>query len=181
MRFDGNTILKFWFHELSPGDWFKKSDRTDSLIKSRFGDVTEQAIKGAYDNHVKTLHDKLALIIVLDQFSRNIFRGTPKSFAGDARALSITKDILKADDYHSLSMDEKVFLYLPLEHSEHLEDQHLAVQLFTELGSDNYLNYAKMHLVIIEKFGRFPHRNEILSRQSSDAEIAFLKQPNSSF
>ena len=181
MIFDDKAVLKFWFHDLSPSDWFKKSDKTDSQIATQFGTITKQAQQGKYDHIVNGIYEKLALIIVLDQFSRNIFRGTPESFGGDTRALSLTKDILAYDDYHALNINEKVFLYLPLEHSENLEDQHLSVQLFAELGNENYLNYAKMHLAIIERFGRFPHRNDILSRQSSQAEIEFLKGPNSSF
>jgi len=187
-----SEVLDFWFG--APGTaesgavrdfWFTKSDATDALIRERFGAVVESALGGQLDDKwAGTPRGTLALIIVLDQFTRNIFRSTPRAFAGDAQALALAKSRVAAQDDFTMSLFERWFAYMPFEHSESIEDQRMAVALFERLGRDGLetpLPWAHKHCEVIERFGRFPHRNEILGRLSTPEEIEFLRQPGSSF
>ena len=185
-------ILDFWFGK--PEDsgygkprkfWFIKDEELDQIIKSRFTEIHQQAAMGNLDSWREQPLSCLALIIVLDQFSRNMFRGLPQAFATDAQALNYSQyAIAKIFDSQLLPV-QRWFIYLPFEHSEDLADQEKSVQLCTTLtdedDSQSYIDYAYKHFEVIKKFGRFPHRNKILGRENTPEEIEFLKQPGSSF
>lgn len=199
MTMSPESVLDFWFgHYTEPfatppafQKWFRKDDDFDQEIRSRFGGLLEQAVRGELQGWEQSLRSRLALIVVLDQFSRNLFRLNPRAFAQDAHALRLTKTTIAAGEDSGLLPFERTFLYLPLEHSEDLEDQRASVQKFDQLlqvvpstvrseFAEN-LEYAIRHLEIIERFGRFPHRNAILGRVSTPEEVEFLKLPNSGF
>lgn len=175
-----HDVLEFWF-SLTPEAWFEKSPGLDRECATRFGDV--HAAVAALSSEAATANARraLAAVIVLDQFSRNIFRDTPEAFAFDGRARDVANDALAKGFDAGLSENERLFLYLPFEHSEALADQERSVALFKALGNDKYLDYAIAHRDIIARFGRFPHRNSILGRASTPEEVAFLQQPGSSF
>lgn len=183
-------LLTFWFDDLAPAQWFEKSVTVDQQIKERFASVYEDvtsrnvltkdlllpiASSGSASGRA------LAHIILLDQVPRNMFRGTARMFASDATALAIARAGLEQGLDHGLDTNQRLFLYLPFEHSEDLADQELSVRLFEQLGHAEYLRYAVAHREIIARFGRFPHRNALLGRSSTLEEIAFLQQPGSSF
>jgi uncharacterized protein (DUF924 family) len=176
-----SLVLTFWFSESLPADWFKKSDQFDARVRTSLEPLYEQAVDGALQDWRQTAEGCLALCILLDQVPRNIFRGSPKSFATDKVALEITNEALKKGFEVSLSQNQRTFLFLPLEHSENLADQKRSVKLFNQFGNESTQDFAVRHLKIIQKFGRFPHRNDILHRQSTEEEIEFLKQPGSGF
>lgn len=187
-----DLVLKFWFEELQPKDWFNGGDAVDALIEKRFGDLIEPAYKGELDRWLKSPKGVLALIIILDQFPRNLFRGTPQAFAYDDRALSLALDGISLGLDETLEPIQRVFYYLPLEHSEDIRVQDRSVERYARLATQvwaeedrspfrNYLEYAWRHYSIIKRFGRYPHRNKILGRKSSKQEKAFLKEPGSSF
>jgi uncharacterized protein (DUF924 family) len=188
---DASDILRFWFGEpgspdyLRPRDlWFTKSDDTDRLIAERFGAVVERALLGQHDDWAATTRGALGLIVALDQFTRNIFRGTPRAFAGDARALALATRLVDTARDLTLEPVERWFAYMPFEHSERLLDQYEAVRLFGRLAADGLdapLDWARRHFEVVKKFGRFPHRNAILGRASTPDEIEFLKLPGSGF
>ncbi|GLU35279.1 hypothetical protein Busp01_51210 [Trinickia caryophylli] len=186
-------VLDFWFGE--PGSsrfgqpwkaWFSGDPAFDALLRERFGATLAEARSGAFDGWPRTPLGALALIVVLDQFSRNVHRGRREAFGGDARALGVAKALVAAGGDRALpSPHHRAFAYLPFEHDESRESQARAVELFEALsrepGAKGYLGYARQHAVIIERFGRFPHRNAILGRHSTDEERAFLLEPGSSF
>ncbi len=176
-----DAVLKFWFDELETEQWFKKDDAVDEAIQQRFEHVHKQISTLDVEELAATPRTALAAVIVLDQFSRNMFRGTPRSFDSDSKALQLARAIVDRDLLRSFSVDQKAFCYLPFEHSEDMADQQRSVDLFRALGDDNYAKYAEAHLDVIEKFGRFPHRNEILGRASTPAEEAYLAEPGSGF
>ncbi|MDR9404284.1 MAG: DUF924 family protein [Halothece sp. Uz-M2-17] len=186
------TVLDFWFG--SPQDenygkprqeWFTKDSDFDAAVRSRFLSLYQQAAQGHLNVWKNSPETCLALIILLDQFPRNLFRGDPRMFETDKQALSLAKYALKNDYDRQLLNVQRWFIYLPFEHSEDLEMQYRALSLFSRLKDDpdsaTAIDYAERHLKVIEKFGRFPHRNEILGRESTPEEIAFLQQPGSSF
>ncbi|MGZ9058479.1 MAG: DUF924 family protein [Burkholderiaceae bacterium] len=184
-------VLDFWFG--APGDpdygksrplWFTKSEATDALLRDRFGSTVEAALNGEIDDWAGTPRGVLAFIIVLDQFTRNIYRDTPRSFAGDSQALSLASDLVDRADDHLLAPVERWFAYMPFEHSEFLNDQLESVRLFQQLakaGLEEPLQWAIKHCEVIQRFGRFPHRNSILGRASTADEIEFLKEQGSRF
>jgi uncharacterized protein (DUF924 family) len=181
-------ILDFWFgapgspeHGTNRQEWFKKSDAFDAEIRRRFAKDVDAAIDGGLEGWAQNAEGALALIILLDQFPRNIFRNSGRSFAGDARALETAKRAIACGFDEERAKFERVFFYLPFEHSEDLADQDRCIALVSALGDDNYIDYAHRHRDIVARFGRFPHRNALLGRASTDEEIEFLKQPNSSF
>ncbi len=176
-----SEILDFWFSEKVQPLWFKKSPEFDREIETRFINTYLIAKTGELDNWRSNPHDALALIIVLDQFPRNIFRDSPQAFATDNQAVELTKYALEHNYHQSLSVDEQAFLYMPLMHSENEVDQAKCVELFTNLDKKDNLKFALKHQEIINRFGRFPHRNKILNRKSTPAEKDFLTQPGSSF
>jgi uncharacterized protein (DUF924 family) len=184
-------VLDFWFG--APGSpeagkprefWFRKSSGTDALIRERFGALVESALRGELEAWDRSPRATLALIIVLDQFARNIHRDTPSAFAGDAAALALAQRLVERGDDLALPLVERWFAYMPFEHSEALQDQMEAVRLFEQLaeqGLPGPLPWARAHFDVIRRFGRFPHRNEILGRTSTPEEQEFLSQPGSRF
>ena len=189
---DFEEVLDFWFgRESEPGYgefrevWFTKDHEFDRQIRDRFEVVYEEAVAGGLDHWKEEARSCLALIIVLDQFPRNMFRGDARMYAADTLALAAARYAVEHAFDRELSPYGRLFMYLAFEHSEDLEDQRLSVQLFrglaAEMRSDDLLIYSVRHMEIIERFGRFPHRNEILGRITSPEEAEFLKEPNSSF
>jgi uncharacterized protein (DUF924 family) len=174
-------IIDFWFSELEPKQWWQKDLEFDSMIQSRFGSLHEQAKAGELFLWRETAFGSLAEVIVLDQFSRNIYRQKPESFACDPLALALAQVAISKGFDAELPKTERSFLYLPFMHSEsrliHIE----AVKLFESLGMPDTLEFEHKHKAIIDRFGRYPHRNDILGRESTAEEIEFLKQPDSSF
>ncbi len=183
------SVLAFWFaNATAPRNvWFRKDDDFDATIREQFGATIDAAVDGRIDAwHDAGDREALARIVVLDQFTRNVFRGQARAFAGDTRALAASRDLIRSGRDRALAPLQRVFVYLPLEHSELLADQHQCVALMHELGQEHaaaadFETYARKHLEIIERFGRFPHRNAALGRASTPAEIEFLTQPGSSF
>ena len=170
-------VLSFWFEESSPKDWFSKNDDFDKKIKQRFEKVYNLAINGRLDNWKEEAKSCLALIIVLDQFSRNLFRNDKRAYAQDKKSIELTKYALEKGFDKELEGSEKTFLIMPLMHSEELEDQELCVDLFSSLGEEYSVNlkFAEEHRDIIKQFGRFPHRNKDLGRENTTQEEEFLK------
>lgn len=174
-------VLKFWFEDLSPQQWFMKSDEVDATIRDRFLDIHKKASACELDHWRKDAESSLAEIIVLDQFSRNLYRDTPKAFAQDGIALVLAQEAIAKGFHEELSTEQVHFLYLPFMHSESLVIHERAVELYTTLGQARNLEFEMKHKAIIERFGRYPHRNEVLGRESTPEEIEFLKGPDSSF
>jgi uncharacterized protein (DUF924 family) len=181
-------VLDFWFgapgtpqHGKSRAEWFKKSADFDALIRVRFLPLYEQAVAGQLAHWSDSPLTLLALIIVLDQFPRNLFRESPRAFATDAMALAAAQQMTSLHWDERLNIVERQFVYLPFEHAEDIEAQRESMRLFASLGNADLLEWARKHAVIVERFGRFPHRNAVLGRVSTPAEMAFLKQPGSGF
>ncbi|HIC8839758.1 DUF924 family protein [Aeromonas sp. 602200] len=194
-------LLDFWFGDETDGVlratrqaplWWGKSSETDALLASRFGELAEAAAKGSLAHWADAPSGRLALLLLLDQLPRNIHRGTPAAFAQDPLARDLCLKGLSIGADKSLSPLERVFFYLPLEHAESREQQARSVALFEALAAEQagtpaqatfagFADFARRHQVIIERFGRFPHRNDILGRTSTPEEAAFLQQPGSGF
>ncbi len=172
---DITTVLTFWFKELQPSDWWRNTE-LDQIIHTRFLPLFEKIENDIPDNWLQTPQGCLAAIIILDQFPRNLFRGNARAFATDAKARKITMHALENSFEKNLNSPEKTFLYIPLQHSENKEDQNLSVKLYSELTDGNSFEFAKEHKKVIDQFGRFPHRNEILNRKSTNAELEYLAQ-----
>lgn len=172
---EAEEVLRFWFSELTPEDWFKTSAETDERIRSRFLDLHERMAGGVPPIAMEEARPALAATIVYDQFPRNMFRGTAAAFATDMLALTVVRNALDKRLDDSLSTDERVFLYMPFMHSEVVADQERCVMLFAALGRQNNLDFARDHRDIVARFGRFPHRNEALGRESTREERAFLE------
>lgn len=178
---DAKAVITFWFEELSPKQHWAKDVELDNLIRERFGELHGLASRGELWKWRATANGRLAEVIVLDQFSRNIYRDDPRSFAYDTIALVLAQEAILAGLDKELPVDRRAFLYLPYMHSESLSVHEQAKKLFQQEGMENNYEFELKHLAIIERFGRYPHRNEILGRVSTDEEIAFLKEPGSSF
>ena len=174
-------VLKFWFDDLSPDDWFESDEAVDSHIRERFQELHETLREQVPETWRSSARGCLAAVIVLDQFSRNMYRGTSRAFAADGAALSLAKEALVRGFDRELSIDERKFLYMPFEHSENPAEQERSIELFGTLESELDLDYARRHKEIIDRFGRFPHRNAVLGRISTPEEIEFIKEPGSSF
>jgi len=181
-------ILDFWFDppgsdgEVPPREsWWKPDPAFDAECAERFGGACARAASGDLDPWMETAEGCLALVLLFDQFPRNIHRGTAGAFACDARARDVARHALDRGFDAGLAAAQRLFLYLPFEHSEDLADQDQAVALISALDNDQWADYAERHRVVIVRFGRFPHRNAILGRTSTDEEIAFLAEPGSSF
>jgi uncharacterized protein (DUF924 family) len=188
MNAQAADVLDFWFAgSTAPrAEWFKKDAAFDALIAARFGALVEQALAGALADWAREPRGALAQVIVLDQFTRNIFRDTPRAFAGDALALSAAQAMVARGDDLALPPLWRAFAYLPFEHAEDRAMQRESLRLFAALAAAdasqaNSQDYARRHAEIIERFGRFPHRNALLGRVSTDEELAFLQQPGSRF
>ncbi len=171
-------IIGFWFEECQPQDWWQKNDEFDKLITQRFAHVLNSAIAGELISWRENALGSLAEIIVLDQFSRNIYRDLPQSFSQDPQALCLSQRAIERGFDMLLDEQKRAFLYMPFMHSESKVIHEQAAVLFKNL--DNY-EFEVAHKKIIDQFGRYPHRNEILGRTSTETEIIFLQQPNSSF
>lgn len=174
-------VLKFWFDDLSPDDWFESDEAVDSHIRERFQELHGALREQVPETWRSSARGCLAAVIVLDQFSRNMYRGTSRAFAADGAALSLVKEALVRRFDRELSIDERKFLYLPFEHSENPAEQARSIELFGTLGDELALDYAHRHKDIIDRFGRFPHRNAALGRISTPEEIEFINEPGSSF
>jgi uncharacterized protein (DUF924 family) len=186
-------VLAFWFgapgtafHNKTREEWFRKDDAFDADIRRRFGTLIDDALGGRLAQWAATTDGALAQILVLDQFTRNAFRGTPRSFAGDAQALSLARTLVAEGRDRVLPGVRRSFVYLPFEHAEDLATQEQSLSLFKQLGRDepehaSLLTWAERHHAIVARFGRFPHRNAILGRSSTPEEEAFLREPGSSF
>jgi uncharacterized protein (DUF924 family) len=187
MAINADDVLSFWFEENGRDQWFGKEAAFDAEIHRRFAEASHQARDGKLERWVEAPRACLALILLIDQFSRNLYRDSPLAWSADVHALAITKLAVDKGFDTELNSYERAFMYLPLMHSEVLDDQKRCVELVQELlegGDDfNQANYdsALRHRDIIARFGRFPHRNEILGRESTAEELAFLQEPNSSF
>lgn len=186
-----DSVLDFWF-DRKPGAvlqhraaWFEKNAAFDAQIRDRFAAAVETALAEGYADWTQTAEGALALLILLDQFPRNLFRGQAKAFAGDTRARIIARQAVDRGFDIAVPPVMRMFFYLPFEHSEHLPDQDLAHLFFSALDKElpgyDLAGWADKHRVIIARFGRFPHRNAALGRESSPDEVEFLKQPGSSF
>lgn len=175
------SVLNFWFNESQPRQWFVKDQAFDDEISRRFASLHSRAKAGDLDAWGLSADGALALALVLDQFSRNMFRNSAESFATDAQALAIAKRAIAAGLDQQTSEKQRQFFYYPFEHSEDMHDQERAIKLFGALGNSDLLDWAEKHKIIIERFGRFPHRNAVLGRASSAEEEDFLSQAGSSF
>lgn len=175
------AVLAFWFDELDRVAWFKKSAETDHTIRDRFYATYDEIAKADEGALVVDARTALAGIIVLDQFPRNIFRDQPKAFATDGKALRLAKAAVAAGLDEGMSVNERLFMYLPFEHSEEMADQKQSVALLGALGDDELTRYAVAHREVIATYGRFPHRNAILGRISTAEEEAYLAKPGSGF
>ena len=193
------AVLAFWFGEPGSSErdtfrklWFEKSEATDRQIAERFGSLIERALRGELADWSQQPASALAQIVLLDQFTRNVFRDTPRAFAGDARALAAATAMVGQRQDEALPTLQRCFVYMPFEHAEGAGAQDEAVRLFTRLADAaastalatdlrSMLDYAQRHRAVIRRFGRFPHRNAILGRHSTPDEIAFLQQPGSRF
>eukprot|EP00985_Skeletonema_marinoi_P016033 scaffold8499_cov75-Skeletonema_marinoi.AAC.2 len=157
-----DEVLKFWFDDLSPQQWFMQSDQVDTTIRNKFLDTHNKAAAGELDTWRKDARGSLAEIIILDQFSRNLYRNTPQAFAQDGMALVLAQEAITKGFEDDLSKEQVQFLYLPFMHSESLVIHERAVELYTALGQEMNLEFEMKHKAIIERFGRYPHRNAIL-------------------
>lgn len=167
-------VLKFWFEELTPDDWFSGAAALDERIRHRFLETQRAAARGELWAWRRTLDGRVAEILVLDQFPRNIFRGLPESFAGDAQALILAQEAVAAG-VGDLPPEWRSFVYMPYMHSESLAIHDEAVRLFSQPGLESNLDFELRHRRILEQFGRYPHRNKILGRTSTPAELEFMK------
>lgn len=174
-------VLDFWFKQLEPKDWFVSNPEIDNLIQTQFGTLLKQASQSELYTWRDTPHGRLAEIIVLDQFSRNMYRNTPQAFSQDPLALALAQEAISLGLDKDLTSVEKSFLYMPYMHSESALIHEQAIELFAQPGMENNYDFELKHKVIIDRFGRYPHRNTILSRTSTAEEIEFLAEPNSSF
>jgi uncharacterized protein (DUF924 family) len=186
-------VLDFWFgavddpQHLSPrSQWFAKDAEFDAQIRTRFGSLIEHALGGGLSGWLDPAGSALAQILVLDQFTRNVFRGSARAFAGDARALAVAQAMVAASQDRTLPGVQRQFVYLPFEHAEDPAMQRQALRLFARLerdepALDGLLMWAQRHHDIVERFGRFPHRNAALGRTSTPEELAFLQTPGSGF
>jgi uncharacterized protein (DUF924 family) len=194
-------IIDFWFDHPAVAEgghaeiWWKPDPEVDAEIRRRFGEDVERAKAGEYDDWADDPEGMLALVLLLDQFTRNIYRDTPDAFSGDTKALALSRAAIERGFDRELDPPRRAFLYMPLEHAEYDSAQEESIESFERLAeeaaaieggkykemSDAFLDFAHKHKVIIDRFGRYPHRNEILGRETTDEEAAFLKQPNSSF
>jgi uncharacterized protein (DUF924 family) len=190
-------ILQFWFGNdpEKPGSkaeqWWKKDPEFDAAIRQRFGEERRRAVEGTLETWKDSPRGTLAWIILLDQFSRNLFRDDPEAFAHDALSREACKQGMEKGFDRQLGFNERVFFYMPLMHSEDRSDHRLALEAYRHMAEEappelkgaleNNFQYARRHAEIIERFGRYPHRNKVLGRRSTEEEIEFLKQPGSSF
>jgi uncharacterized protein (DUF924 family) len=176
-----NDIIHFWFKEIEPKDWWVKNAAFDKIIKKRFQQIYQKAVSGELFNWRYNPLSSLAEIIILDQFPRNMFRDKKQSFASDALALCLAQNALDKEYDKKLEPQQKSFMYMPFMHSESKEIHKVAELIFSDPDVKGNLEFELKHKAIIDRFGRYPHRNKILGRKSTKEEIEFLSGPNSSF
>ncbi|MEP7328200.1 MAG: DUF924 family protein [Betaproteobacteria bacterium] len=187
-----DVVLDFWFapedhpeHGTARVVWFRKDPAFDEVIGATFGEAVHRALAGGYGEWCVDARGTLARILLLDQFTRNMFRDTPRAFAGDVRALATAQDAIARGFDRELDRFGRWFMYLPFEHAEDVAIQHRSIELFTALSHDSSdaepLKWAQKHADVIFRFGRYPHRNDILGRTSTPEEVAFLAEPGSRF
>ena len=192
MKEEINAIHQFWFGPLDDDGfaaaqqnrlWFSASEETDTTLRSNFGHLVTQALAGELNHWAADDRGLIALLLLLDQFTRNIYRGTPESFAGDAAALELVQPVIASKRHEALPPIHQVFLFMPLEHCENLAAQEECIRLFGELADrsdavriNESARYAVAHRDVIARFGRFPHRNAILGRESTTQELAYLEK-----
>ena len=176
-----HDVLEFWFVELEPRQWWVKDESLDQEIAQRFGDLHRDAVAAKLYAWRDSAAGRLAEIIILDQFSRNIYRDKPQAFAWDGMALVLAQEAVRIGADQELDAPEKAFFYMPYMHSESMAIHTQAVKLFDQPGVEFNLEFELKHKIIIDRFGRYPHRNNILGRVSSEEEIEFLKGADSSF
>lgn len=181
MKNELGDVLEFWFEELTSKDWYSGAPKIDEKIKERFSGMHASVAAGEYWKHRVTPDAYLAEVIVLDQFSRNMFRDTPRAFLYDAMALTLAQEAIAKGFDTELKQEERQFIYMPFMHSESRVIHESALVLFESLGNEESLKYEKIHKEIIDRFGRYPHRNEQLGRESTDEEIKYLSNTNESF
>lgn len=176
-----NKVLEFWFEDIQPAQWFRKDAEFDALLQQRFGQTLKAAAAAELSVWRQCSRGRLAEIIVLDQFTRNIHRDTPQAFANDAMALVLSQEAILHGALNDLSERERGFLLMPYMHSESPVIHAEAEMLFRDYTPQGHYDSELRHKAIIDRFGRYPHRNAILGRESSDEELAFLQQPGSGF
>jgi uncharacterized protein (DUF924 family) len=174
-------VIHFWFEELEPAQWWKRDEQLDRIIEAGFGATHQSAILGELEAWRETAAGRLAEIIVLDQFSRNIYRDRPQAFAFDAMALLLAQEAVRIGDDQQVPFEQRSFFYMPYMHSESSKIHEKAVELFRQPGAEFNYEFELRHKAIIDRFGRYPHRNVILGRESTPEEIEFLSRPESSF
>lgn len=169
-------VCRYWFEEIEKSNWFKRSDEFDSELKEKFGELLEQAKAGQLDHWCDCAEGYLGLIVVLDQFSRNIHRDSAEAFAADDKALALANELIDKELDKELTLEQRSFAYLPFRHAEDLVMQHVGLKKTREINAEGYGSdkYAVGHLSIIERFGRFPHRNAVLGRENTSDEETFL-------
>lgn len=176
------AILRFWLSEIELEDWYVKNADFDAIMRARFLTDVEAALAGKLDNWANSDDGRLALILLLDQLTRNLFRDAPRALAGDDKALALSQAAVENGQLkREPDVFRRIFMLMPFMHSEALDVQTHALDLFDEYADDKSADYAKRHFDVIKEFGRFPHRNEILSRPSSDAELVYLARPDAGF
>jgi uncharacterized protein (DUF924 family) len=175
------VVLDFWFSEEATKHWWSQSDAFDQQVADQFGALHARAAACELWGWRTAPDGRLAEVIVLDQFSRHLFRGTGRTFQYDALALALAQESVSRGDDRPLPPDHRAFLYMPFMHSESLEIHETALKLFSQPGLEKNLDYERRHLAILERFGRYPHRNAQLGRTSTPEELAFLQEPGSSF
>jgi len=183
LNHQSTEVLDFWFRELTPYQWFRGGAELDELVTHRFAPLLGQAIRNECDDWTATPRGRLALIILLDQFSRHVFRDTPQSFSQDIKAQQLCIEGIESGMDAALTSTERHFFYMPLMHSEDTKLQALSIEKFTALRNETeaILGFAKSHASMVERFGRFPHRNESLQRISTPQEVEFLRSSENIF
>jgi len=181
MTINYTDILKFWFEEVKPAQWWTKSDEFDQLIIDRYSVLYAQATRCELYQWRETAEGRLAEIIVLDQFSRNMFRGSGFAFAFDSLALALSQQALASGADQLIDEARRSFMYLPFMHSESKKIHVKALEIYQKLGNKGNIDFEIRHKAIIDRFGRYPHRNKVMGRESTDEEIEFLKNPGSGF
>lgn len=174
-------VLRFWFEEATYSQWFARDEAFDAAIRERFSKTHAAAVSGELWHWRKTPEGRLAEVIVLDQFSRNLHRDDPRAFAYDGMALALAQEAIHHGEDERLSFDQRRFLYMPFMHSESAAVHEVAMELFASINDRNTLKYEVLHKKIIDRFGRYPHRNEVLGRKTTPEEAEFLKEPDSAF
>lgn len=176
-----DAVLTFWFETLSPADWWRKSKRLDDQIRQQFAATHAAACRGELHHWRSEPAGRLAEVVVLDQFSRNLYRNSPRAYAQDSQALVLAQEAIRVGADKPLDAKQRGFLYMPFMHSESRTIHEWALALFSQPGQAKHLSHERKHKAIIDRFGRYPHRNEVLGRTSTPEEKAFLEQRGSSF